>query len=258
MRRSSEREKSMEDCMRECMRKLGLWYTRNFKPIMTHEELEPIMATRGFVPLPSSSASAWKEYVYCAGAGGWPPTEAPPPRPRLPYPRIDGLHIYTYTAFLDALDFYLNMNNISDLFHIRVDTALKLNAGCIFELDFRGMPLHRVHDRRKKWRRMEEDSIFVHREGALDQEMYALYHKSNNEINSGGKGCISRIIRNKGTTTPTGRDGGGGGGDVDRGSGSGGVRDVACLAAAAVVETWWWRVAAVAETETCKQYRNRK
>ena len=52
---------------------------------------------------------------------------------------------------------------------------------------------------------MEEDSIFVHREGALDQEMYALYHKSNNEINSGGKGCISRIIRNKGTTTPTGR-----------------------------------------------------
>ncbi|XP_057500734.1 uncharacterized protein LOC130784764 [Actinidia eriantha] len=176
----------MEDCMMECMRKLGLWYTRNFKPIMTHDELEPIMATRGFVALPSSSASAWKEYVYCAGAGGWPPTEAPPPRPRLPHPRIDGTHIYTYTAFLDALDFYLNMNNISDLFHIR------------------GMPLHRVHDRSKKWRRMEEDSIFVYRDGTLDQEIYALYHKSNNEINGGGKGCISRIIRNKGTTIPTG------------------------------------------------------
>ena len=101
------------------MRKLGLWYTRNFKPIMTHDELEPIMATLGFVALPSSAAAAWKEYVYCAGAGGWPPTEAPPPRPRLPYPRIDGLHIYTYTAFLEALDFYLHMNNISDLFHIR-------------------------------------------------------------------------------------------------------------------------------------------
>ena len=120
MRRSSSvREKPMEDCMRECMRKLGLWYTRNFKPIMTHEELEPIMATLGFVALPSSDDDDWKEYVYCAGAGGWPPTEAPPPRTRLPYPRIDGLHIYTYTAFLEALDFYLHMNNISDLFHIR-------------------------------------------------------------------------------------------------------------------------------------------
>ncbi|XP_057493592.1 uncharacterized protein LOC130779069 [Actinidia eriantha] len=186
-RSSSEREKPMEDCMRECMRKLGLWYTRNFKPIMTHEELEPIMATLGFVALPSSAAADWKEYVYCAGAGGWPPTETPPPRPRLPYPRIDGLHIYTYTAFLEALDFYLHMNNISDLFHIR------------------GMPLHRVHDRSRKWRRMEEeDSIFVYREGTLDPAAYVLCQKNNNDVNGGGKGRSSRIIRNKGTTTPTG------------------------------------------------------
>lgn len=135
---------SMEDCMRECMRKLGLWYTRTFKPFMTHEELEPIMASLGFVPLPSyidsslngagaGAGAVWRDYAYSAcysarggGGGEWrrsitdfPEQQRPPPRPRLPYPRIDGLHIYTYAAFLDALNFYLRMTDISDLFHIR-------------------------------------------------------------------------------------------------------------------------------------------
>ncbi|CAM8978663.1 unnamed protein product [Rhodiola kirilowii] len=39
----------MKDCMRDSMRKLALWYTKTFKPITTHEELEPIMVTLGFV-----------------------------------------------------------------------------------------------------------------------------------------------------------------------------------------------------------------
>lgn len=124
--------------MRECTRKLALWHTKTFKPIMTHAELEPIMATLGFVALPltpsssssSSSAAAaaavvvWKEYAY--GGGSWRSgvlTTETPPRPRLPYPRIDGLHIYTYQAFIDALTFYLHMTHISDLFHIRFDSS---------------------------------------------------------------------------------------------------------------------------------------
>lgn len=116
----------MEECMRECMKKLALWFTNTFKPIMTHEELEPMMATLGFVGLPptppllpsNGSPVAWKEYVYSAG-GSRLSVETTPPKPRLPFPRIDGLHIYTYRAFIDAVNFYLDMSEISDLFHIR-------------------------------------------------------------------------------------------------------------------------------------------
>uniref|UniRef100_A0A803NIM0 Uncharacterized protein n=1 Tax=Cannabis sativa TaxID=3483 RepID=A0A803NIM0_CANSA len=105
----------MEDYMKECMRKLALWHTRTFKPIMTHDELEPIMATLGFVGLPPSTAAVgsgniWKEYV--CSAGRWVANNnsaEPPPRPKLPYPKIDGLHIYTYRAFTEAVNFYLEM-----------------------------------------------------------------------------------------------------------------------------------------------------
>ncbi|XWS68371.1 hypothetical protein CRYUN_Cryun04dG0084200 [Craigia yunnanensis] len=190
----------MEDCMRLCMRKLALWYTKTFKPLMTHDELEPIMATMGFVGLPpdqGSSAVVWKEYVYWASPGvSWrsksssslsstsgeaPTTE--PPRPKLPYPRIDGLHIYTYRAFLDAVNFYLEMCDTSELFHIR------------------GMPLHLSHDRSMKWRCMEEDdSVFVYREGTLEQTTCNLYHF--NKPNSSCNGYSSIVIRDKGNTTP--------------------------------------------------------
>ncbi|THG08654.1 hypothetical protein TEA_015524 [Camellia sinensis var. sinensis] len=278
----------MEDCMRECMRKLCLWVTRTFKPVMSHDELEPIMATLGFVGLPPSSAASgcdWKEYVY--SAGGWRRSlsltiidhqNPPPPSPRLPYPRIDGLHIYTYTAFLDAVNFYLEMTNMSDLFHIRVGPVASLWSWGVFlsrfsllgqpselvssicknttnyrfcveslysdprtptadsyvlayvsfdlaylnashtedyidmlfnnttaDRDSRGMPLHRVLDRNRKWRRIEEDdSVFVYREGTLDQAIYTYYHKNKNDVNSGSKGCNSMLIRNKGNSTPTG------------------------------------------------------
>ncbi|CAN6688323.1 unnamed protein product [Malus baccata var. baccata] len=192
----------MEDYMRGCTRKLALWYTRTFKPIMTHDELEPIMATLGFVGLPpsSSSSAATKEYVFSA-AGGWrskwaPPTEVPLPRPRLPYPRIDGLHIYTYRAFIDAVNCSLEMGDISDLFHVR------------------GMPLHDLHrisDRNRKWRKMEEDdSVFVYREGTLDQATFNLYHSTNKNIsnstasNSGSSVTSNNsiVIREKGNNTP--------------------------------------------------------
>ncbi|KAK9287182.1 hypothetical protein L1049_015593 [Liquidambar formosana] len=155
----------MEECMRDSMRKLALWYTRQFKPIMTHEELDPIMATLGFVSSSPPKGGGWKEYVYSAGGWRRESTAEPLPRPRLPYPRIDGLHIYTYRAFIDAVNFYLEMSDISDLFHIR------------------GMPLHRIHDRSKKWRRMEEDdSVFVYREGTLDQATYNFYHFNKNSV----------------------------------------------------------------------------
>ncbi|OMP02160.1 hypothetical protein CCACVL1_02909 [Corchorus capsularis] len=178
---------------------------------MTHEELEPIMATMGFVGLPpvqGTSSTAWKEYVYTASPGvswrsnksssyclgstaGEPPSTAPP-RPRLPYPRIDGLHIYTYRAFLDAVNFYLEICDISELFHIR------------------GMPLHRISDKNRKWRCMEEDdSVFVYREGTLEQSTYNLYHfnkpnssSSSNNNGSSFNGYSSIVIRDKGNNFP--------------------------------------------------------
>ncbi|KAK2665755.1 hypothetical protein Ddye_004329 [Dipteronia dyeriana] len=172
----------MEDrMMRECMRKLALWHTRTFKPIMTHDELDSIMVTKGFLALRPSAAAGntFKEYVYYAHNAKSPP---PPshPRIRLPYPRIDGLHIYTYRAFLDALNFYLDMNDISDLFHIR------------------GMPLHWIHDRSRKWISIEgDDNIFVYRDGTLDQTTHNFY-KSDDQSSDEHD---SIIIRDKGNKT---------------------------------------------------------
>ncbi|CAK7329057.1 unnamed protein product [Dovyalis caffra] len=178
--------------MEDCMRKLALWHTRTFNPIMTHEELEPIMTNMGFVGLPpcsSSSSSSWKEYVYMAKAPNYKyydqaeEQSAAPPRPKLPYPKIDGLHLYAYQAFIDAVNFYLEMSDISDLFHIR------------------GMPLYRNMDRSRKWRRMEEDeSVFVYREGTLDQTTYQLYHFDKSSSSSNGDGSL--LIRDKGTKAP--------------------------------------------------------
>jgi hypothetical protein len=64
------------------------------------------------LPFPSASTSnvaiPQKEYAYTAG--GWASSSDPPsPRPRLPYPRIDGLHVCTYRAFLKSLNFYLHL-----------------------------------------------------------------------------------------------------------------------------------------------------
>ncbi|XP_010436915.1 PREDICTED: uncharacterized protein LOC104720737 [Camelina sativa] len=136
--------------MEECMRKLALWHTRTFKPVMTHDELEPIMSTMGFIPQDHQEDSlGFKEYVFLSS----PTTNHP--RPRLPYPHIDGLHITTYQAFIDALAFFLD---VSDLFHVR------------------GMPLQRVKDKNRKWCRMEDDdtAVFVYRDGTLDKSSHNL------------------------------------------------------------------------------------
>ncbi|KAI4375442.1 hypothetical protein MLD38_013308 [Melastoma candidum] len=138
-------------------RKLALWYTRNFKPIFTHRELEPIMANLGFVGLPLSVpgfGTPWKEYVYRAGTtrrGRSMDSSRPCPRLRLPHPRIDGLHIKAYEAFLDAVNFYVKMNDISLIFHVR------------------GMPIRQA-DAYAKWRYMDGDeSFYLYREGTADQ-----------------------------------------------------------------------------------------
>lgn len=74
----------------------------------------------------------------------------------------------------------------------------------LFQSHFRGIPLHKVHDRSKLWRRMEEDnSVFVYREGTLDQAAYASHHKNKNDLTTVSKGCNSMLIRNKGTSSPT-------------------------------------------------------
>jgi hypothetical protein len=125
----------MERSLRHVTKKLALWFTRTFKPIMTHDELEPIMATLGFVGLPPSSnvTPRWKEYAYLAGSWRSNPDAPPPPRPRLPYPRIDGLHVYTYRAFLDSLNFYLHLPNISDLFQIRYSLLFQISNTAVVQ-----------------------------------------------------------------------------------------------------------------------------
>lgn len=52
---------------------------------------------------------------------------------------------------------------------------------------------------------MEEDeSVFVYREGTLDQGTYNVYHfdkSSSSSDNDGRNGCNSIVIRNKGNNT---------------------------------------------------------
>ncbi|KAK6916840.1 hypothetical protein RJ641_019701 [Dillenia turbinata] len=44
------------------------------------------------------------------------------------------------------------------------------------------MPLHRWHDRKQKFNRMEEDdSVFVYREGTLDEALLNLYQNSSED-----------------------------------------------------------------------------
>ncbi|KAL8129552.1 hypothetical protein V2J09_018707 [Rumex salicifolius] len=195
--------------MDECRRKLALWHTRTFKPIMIHDDLDPIMSNLGFVglpPKPAPSGVVWKEYFYAAGGCRafvgrlkWltsdpaAETDDPvlPPKLRLPYPRIDGLHIYTYRAFLDAVGFYLKKDDVSDLFHVR------------------GMAFNRVHDRMKKYRAMEEESMIVYAEGSLDPSTYDLYHAdksvfSTDDDENKAHGNSSLVIRSKDNTASVG------------------------------------------------------
>ncbi|KAJ9549026.1 hypothetical protein OSB04_021569 [Centaurea solstitialis] len=167
------------ECMRASMRKLAIWYTPNFKPITTHDELDHIMSTLGFNPLPpisaTATATAWREYSFtAAGAFLLKSPNSPPPRPRLPYPRIDGLHVDTYRTFLEAINFYLRMNNISDLFHIR------------------GMPLQHGHDRNQKWCRMiGDDLVYVYREGTAE---YGCCPVNKNAKSSKDQNSVLRIV----------------------------------------------------------------
>ncbi|XP_039018368.1 uncharacterized protein LOC120149715 [Hibiscus syriacus] len=159
-----------------CIKKLALWKTATFKPLMTHDELDPIMATMGFVGLPpyeEGSGFVWKEYVYYTARRpkSFPSLrsradEPPPPtidlrRPKLPYPRIDGVHIHTYRAFLDAVNFYIRMWDISDVFHIR------------------GMPIQ-PYDRCRRWRCMIDGSNFVYSDGTLEVSLHR-FAKSNSD-----------------------------------------------------------------------------
>ncbi|XP_024995299.1 uncharacterized protein LOC112528501 [Cynara cardunculus var. scolymus] len=172
------------ECMRACMRKLAIWYTPNFKPITTHDELDHILSTLGFIPLPpisttiTATATAWKEYCFTAAGAFLSKSPSPPPRPRLPYPRIDGLHVNTYRAFLDAINFYLHMNNISDLFHIR------------------GMPLQHGHDRSQKWCRMVgDDLVYVYREGTMElPAAYSCCQVNKNAKSSKDQNPVLRIV----------------------------------------------------------------
>ncbi|KAL5707227.1 hypothetical protein ACHQM5_025303 [Ranunculus cassubicifolius] len=201
--------------MEDYVRKLALWHTKTFKPIMTHDELEPIMSTLGFVgssPTTINGGGAWKQYAF-NGVGVSDhhhrhchssmiendETEVEDddddssssltqslfilPSPRLPYPRIDGLHIYTYRAFCDAVAFYIGNRDLPDHFHVR------------------GMPLHIMHDRpfNKKFRPMnEEDMLYVFRDGTLDPATLKLYNNTTTTTTT-----ATTTFNNTSTTTTT-------------------------------------------------------
>nr|XP_010927323.1 uncharacterized protein LOC105049397 [Elaeis guineensis] len=157
----------MRATLGEMAKKLTLWHTPTFRPIFTHDELEPIMVAAGFAPLPvkeappplsgggGTTAAAWREYAYRAAAAAAP--EEMMPRPRLPYPRIDGLHLMAYKAFLVAVEFYIGVHHVSNLFHVRTMSLTKAQDRAV---DRTYRPMRECE--------MEEEGIFVYRDGTLD------------------------------------------------------------------------------------------
>ncbi|PKU75625.1 hypothetical protein MA16_Dca021402 [Dendrobium catenatum] len=123
--------------IQEVSKKLALWHTPTFSPIMSHDDLEPILCSVGFispanVPQPSTSTNLnqpsspsrsppadvkWKEYAFPSSAAAV--SGFFPPRPRLPFPMIWGLHLIAYKAFLSALECYIDPTDVSNLFHVR-------------------------------------------------------------------------------------------------------------------------------------------
>ncbi|KAG8087951.1 hypothetical protein GUJ93_ZPchr0010g7646 [Zizania palustris] len=129
------RGRDMRLTMQEAAKKLSLWHSTTFRPILTHDELEPILAAAGFVSLPPQALRdqqqqqsgvapvAWREYAFLgvsSTGGGNAVTGWQGPRPRLPCPRIDALHLRTYQAFLGAVEFYLGAIRVASLFHVRL------------------------------------------------------------------------------------------------------------------------------------------
>ncbi|KAK4745038.1 hypothetical protein SAY87_011350 [Trapa incisa] len=121
---------------------LVLWNTMYFRPIMDHVELEPILSNLGFVGLPPypahpliTASLSWREYEY-QNTALWRRRlreGQEPPRLRLPYPAIDGLHISTYKMFISAVEFFLG-RDVSDIFHLGNISLERASRGSFLRL----------------------------------------------------------------------------------------------------------------------------
>ncbi|KAF3325551.1 hypothetical protein FCM35_KLT08631 [Carex littledalei] len=142
-----------EETKKNLRHKLCLWHTPTLTPIFTHDKLEPIMASIHFSPiipgpastdsltgttsagrenegvngeqgenLTSTESVQWRKYRFVAmhltkdwgleycEKRSWP---------RLPYPRVDGLHLMSYLEFLGALECFIDPLVVANVFHIR-------------------------------------------------------------------------------------------------------------------------------------------
>ncbi|KAG8047984.1 hypothetical protein GUJ93_ZPchr0008g14087 [Zizania palustris] len=164
------RSRDMRLTMQEAAKKLSLWNSATFRPILTHDELEPILAAAGFVALPpqaspvdqeqsGSAPVGWREYAFLgvSSTGGNAVAGWQGPRPRLPYPRIDALHLRTYQAFLGATELYLGALRVANLFHVRCMPVTAAHDR-VFDKVFKMMRNHGVDD----------EGIIVYRNGTLD------------------------------------------------------------------------------------------
>ncbi|KAJ0965022.1 hypothetical protein J5N97_026160 [Dioscorea zingiberensis] len=180
-------------------RKLSLWDTRRFRPIMTHDDLEPIMETAGFVPVldpttPTNGKVVWREYVYrgrvTARAAGRRPAapEGMTPRLRLPFPRLDGLHLFAYKAFFVAFGFYVGADRVADYFHVRAMSLSRANDR-VFDRDYRPM----------RDSEMDDEGIILYRESTRDQIIESLFSYDINNLSDteDENGNNTNIVGNK-------------------------------------------------------------
>lgn len=166
--------------IQEVAKKLALWHTPTFKPIMSHDDLEPILFSVGFISLPTyaslpsttlkqtssppsipSADVQWKEYAFPSSSVAAVVSGILPPRPRLPFPMIYGLHLIAYRAFLSALECYIDTTDVYNLFHVRAMPITPLPDED-FEKTYRPMKDSEINDM----------GLFVYRGGTIYRCMF--------------------------------------------------------------------------------------
>ncbi|XP_020579014.1 uncharacterized protein LOC110023776 [Phalaenopsis equestris] len=171
--------------LEEVVKKLALWHTPTFRPIMSHDDLEPILCSVGFISLPADPPSdspsstslqqqqsspiaapspdvRWKEYDFpSAAASAAAVSGGFPPRPRLPFPMIYGLHLIAYAAFLRTLECYIGPTDVYNLFHVRAMACCPL-LDEDFEKNYRPMKNFGIDDGR----------LYAYRKGTIFNYMF--------------------------------------------------------------------------------------
>ncbi|KAF3325550.1 hypothetical protein FCM35_KLT08630 [Carex littledalei] len=198
-----------EETKKMLCRKLCLWHTPTSAPIFTHNQLEPIMTSIHFSPIiraPTSTDSLtgtasvqWREYRFIGKhpKKDWNLESKKSSWPRLPYPRVDGLHLTSYLAFLGALECFIDPILVANMFHISptpIDSRDEIHKTVFREiknLEFQKFAI----GHREELEHMANLVLYFYREDTLDDASEETYCQLKASVGND----ISKYVRKDGT-----------------------------------------------------------